>query len=99
MNDLFLLYGPPRSGKTTIGRLLAERLDLPFVDLDARLAEQAGRPLSALRQGESEASFRGRETAALRQAASDGRGVVALGDGALLAPLNRVLAEDAGVVL
>jgi 3-dehydroquinate synthase len=99
MNDLFLLYGPPRSGKTTIGRLLAERLDLPFVDLDARLAEQAGRPLSALRQGESEASFRGRETAALRQAASDGRGVVALGDGALLAPLNRGLAEDAGVVL
>ena len=99
MNDLFFLYGPPGSGKTTMGTLLAARLDLPFIDLDARIVEKAGRPISAIFAGEGEPAFRARETEALRQVASEGRGVVALGGGALLAPVNRALAEDTGLVL
>ena len=44
MRHLFL-YGPPGSGKSTIGRLLAERLGLPFTDLDTVIVETAGRPI------------------------------------------------------
>lgn len=99
MNDLFFLYGPPGSGKSTLGRILSARLELPFVDLDARITERAGRPIPDIFASEGEPGFRTRETEALRQVVSEGRGVVALGGGALLASINRTLAEEAGVVL
>jgi len=99
MNDLFFLYGPPGSGKTTMGKLLAARLELPFIDLDARIVERAGRPIPAIFAGEGEPAFRALESACLRQVVTEGRGVVALGGGALLAPVNRALAEDTGLVL
>ena len=99
MNDLFFLYGPPGSGKTTLGKLLATRLELPFIDLDARIVEKAGKPIPMIFADDGEPAFRAQETACLRQVATEGRGIVALGGGALLAPVNRALAEDTGHVL
>ncbi|NPA31809.1 MAG: AAA family ATPase, partial [Chloroflexi bacterium] len=76
---LLFLYGPPGAGKTTVGRLAAQALDLPFVDLDARIAQDAGRSIADLFAMEGEAGFRQREAAALsaviRQAPSP-RGAV-----------------------
>jgi shikimate kinase len=37
--ELIFLYGPPGSGKTSVGKVLAENLALPFVDLDQRIEE------------------------------------------------------------
>lgn len=99
MNDLFFLYGPPGSGKTTLGQLLSARLDLPFIDLDARIVAKAGKPIPAIFASEGEPAFRALESESLRQVVAEGRGVVALGGGALLAPVNRALAEDTGHVL
>jgi len=99
MNDLFFIYGPPGSGKTTMGKALAVRLDLPFIDLDARIVEKAGKPIPAIFANDGEPAFRAIETECLRQVVGEGRGVVALGGGALLAPVNRTLAEDTGHVL
>ncbi|MEI8242052.1 MAG: 3-dehydroquinate synthase [bacterium] len=99
MNDLFFLYGPPGSGKTTMGRLLAARLDLPFIDLDVRIVEKAGKPIPAIFASDGEPAFRALETECLRQVVAEGRGVVSLGGGALLAAVNRVLAEETGHVL
>ncbi|MCC7536320.1 MAG: AAA family ATPase, partial [Deltaproteobacteria bacterium] len=39
------LSGPPGSGKSTVGRALAAATDAPFVDLDARVAARAGKPI------------------------------------------------------
>jgi 3-dehydroquinate synthase len=94
----FFLYGPPGTGKTTLGRALAERLRLPFVDLDAEIEREAGCAIRAIFEREGEAAFRARETAALKKAVAGPEAVVALGGGALLRPENRSLAEAAGPV-
>ncbi len=98
MKHLFL-YGPPGSGKSTIGRLLAVRLGLPFTDLDAVIVETAGRPIPQIFAEEGEPGFRAREKQALADMAARPRHIVALGGGALLNPECRALAEANGEVL
>ena len=93
------LYGPPASGKSTIGRILARRLDLPFVDLDAVIEAVAKQKIRDIFAGEGEAGFRARESAALAQVIAGASCVVGLGGGALLKPENRVQAETAGKIL
>ncbi len=99
---LLFLYGPPGAGKTTVGRLAAQALDLPFVDLDARIEQDAGRSIADIFAAEGEAGFRQREAAALRavirQAPSSRGAVIALGGGALLDRANRRAAQAAGTV-
>ena len=98
MRHLFL-YGPPGSGKSTIGRLLAARLDLPFTDLDAVIVETDGRSIPQIFAEEGEPGFRAREKQALADMGARPRHVVALGGGALLNPECRALAEANGEVL
>ena len=98
MRHLFL-YGPPGSGKSTIGRLLAARLGLPFTDLDSVIVETDGRPIPQIFAEEGEPGFRAREKQALADMAARPRHVVALGGGALLNPECRALAEANGEVL
>ncbi len=101
--DNFFIYGPPGSGKGTLGRHLAERLTAAFVDLDAEIERDAGRSIPALFADGGEAAFRAREAralqAALAGAAAEGGLVIALGGGALLDPANRKLAGERGKVL
>ncbi len=93
------LYGPPGSGKSTIGRLLAERLEMPFIDLDAIIEATAKQLIRDIFAAEGEAGFRLRESAALKDVATGAPCVVGLGGGALLKPENRALAESSGEIL
>lgn len=86
------LAGMMGSGKSTVGRALAERMGATFVDLDARIEQVFGRTIAVLFE-EGEESFRARERDALRSLlAEPGFGeraiVVALGGGAVLDPAN-----------
>lgn len=100
MSALLFLYGPPGSGKTTLGKALAGRFGVPFTDLDALIVEDAGGvSIPEIFAGESEAGFRARELAALEKVSARGAGVVALGGGALVNPKARAAAESAGCVL
>ncbi len=79
-----VLVGPPGSGKTTVGILVADRLGVAFRDTDADVESQAGTTISDLFVEHGEAHFRGLERAAVTTALSEHTGVVALGGGAVL---------------
>jgi 3-dehydroquinate synthase len=93
------IYGPPASGKSSLGYRLAEALELPFYDLDQVIEAQSERSIPEIFAAEGEAGFRQRESAALADVLQWERGVVALGGGALLEPRNRTRVESAGRVL
>lgn len=76
------LIGFMASGKTTVGRLLAERLDWTFVDLDKVIEDGAGKTVAAIFAAEGEAGFRKRETDALLGLTKRRKVVVATGGGA-----------------
>jgi len=89
-------------GKTSVGRALAERLNLPFQDLDDRIVERERRSIAEIFRDSGERAFRSAEHAALRQvieASRDGTGtVIALGGGAFAQKRNARLLRDAAVV-
>jgi len=96
--DLIFIYGPPGSGKTSVGKILAENLALPFIDLDKRIEEQAGRSIPEIFDKDGEAGFRLLEKKALLDATKMKWGVIALGGGALIDPGNLSLVDQSGAV-
>jgi shikimate kinase len=92
--DLVVLVGPPGAGKSTVGRLLAERLGVGFRDTDDDIAAAAGKDIPAIFYDDGEPRFRALESAAVSRALAEHRGVLALGGGAVLAAGTR--AELAG---
>lgn len=84
------LVGLPGSGKTTIGKLLARRLGLEFVDSDHVIEERVGCPIRAFWEQQGEQAFRDIEEATLRDLTAQARGIVlATGGGSVLREANR----------
>ena len=79
------LIGAPGSGKSTLGPLLAQRLDVPFVDVDAVIEEREGRSIRDIFAADGEDAFRALEAAVTLELLT-GSGVVSLGGGAPLTP-------------
>ena len=84
------------AGKSTVGPRLAARLGLPFLDLDAHLADTHACSPAALFAARGEAAFRELETAAIREIiARPAPAVLSLGGGALHTPGNLALLREA----
>jgi 3-dehydroquinate synthase len=99
MRKIFL-YGPPGSGKSTLGKLLAQNLNLSFIDTDAEIVSLAGKPISQLMAERGESALRDLESDVIEQVCSNSPAdVVALGGGSLLRDKNRLLVEAAGDVI
>ena len=86
-----VLVGFMGSGKSSVGRKLARRFGVPFVDVDERIESAAGCRIRDLFGREGESAFRAREKAALRDALSVKGCVIATGGGAFADEENRVL--------
>ncbi|RLL65794.1 shikimate kinase [Streptomyces sp. Z26] len=86
-----VLVGPPGAGKSTVGRLLAERLGAAYRDTDDDVVATAGKPIADLFLDDGEAYFRELEEAAVRAALTGHDGVLALGGGAVLSAATRQL--------
>jgi shikimate kinase / 3-dehydroquinate synthase len=89
MPDGVALVGMPTSGKTTVGRLVAERLGRPFVDTDELLEHRLGIPVADFIRTRGEAAWRTEEALVVREACSQAGAVIATGGGAVIDPLNR----------
>lgn len=84
------LVGFMGSGKTTVGRALAERLGMAFADLDEYVAERVGRSIAEIFRDEGETGFRARERAALRELlTAEPAHVIATGGGTFIDPKLR----------
>jgi shikimate kinase/3-dehydroquinate synthase len=95
-----VLVGFMGSGKTSLGRQLAERLDRPFLDLDAAIEERAGKTIGELFAERGEQEFRRIEEHAVRVALAGGEpAVVALGGGAVTSAETRERIGEHFVIL
>lgn len=98
MTHIFL-YGPPGAGKTSIGKVLARNLELPFIDLDCVIETNVGKPIQKIMDLQGEPAFRDLETAALKAMITGEESVIALGGGSLLRAENRTMVEKNGKVV
>ncbi len=85
-------------GKTTVGRMAARFMELPFVDLDRFIEAKQGKPIADIFGGEGEEAFRRAETACLRELSDTGGQVISLGGGTMLNPENAAIAQKNGVI-
>ncbi len=90
--------GPRASGKTSVGRLLAQRLSRGFVDTDDLVKEQAGQSIAELVDQEGWPAFRALESKVLAEVCAKEPMVVATGGGMVLAEANRKLMRESGLV-
>ena len=105
------MYGAPASGKSTLGKALAERLGAGFVDLDERIVAEAGMSIPEIFKTRGEPAFRDIESKVLQEVVSASYEklstlnfelstltVVSLGGGTLLRDENRSLCEENGTI-
>ena len=93
------LVGLPGSGKSTVGRQLARRLQLPFFDSDHVIEERLGCPIRVVFERDGEPAFRDLEEAVLDELTSIPRAVVSTGGGAVIRPATRQRLRARGQVV
>ena len=93
-----VLIGMPGSGKTTVGRLLAEKTGRPFVDADAAIVGAAGKSIPEIFRDDGEAAFRALETQVLGQLGKQSGQILATGGGCVTRPENYDLLHQNGSV-
>jgi shikimate kinase len=97
--DKIFLIGYRGTGKSTVARMLAERLGWQCVDADALLEERAGRTIRNIFETDGEAAFRECENALIEELCRSCNTVIATGGGVVLAAANRAILRRAGAVV
>lgn len=97
MNKTIYLVGARAAGKTTMGRLLAEKLNYSFIDTDVYLLESTKRTVAEIVEKEGWDGFRARESQILKDVTQPRR-VIATGGGMVLAEQNRLFMQKMGIV-
>jgi len=94
-----VLVGLPGSGKSTVGRQLARRLNLSFTDSDHVIEQRLGCSIRDFFEREGEDAFRDIEQSVIHDLTENLAGVLATGGGAVLRPANRQRLREAGHVI
>lgn len=97
---MIILVGLMGSGKSILGKQLASRLSLVFVDLDEKIVEQEGKSIPQIFTDDGEGAFRSIECNCLASVLdSKGSQIIATGGGAILSAKNRAFMEEKGTVI
>lgn len=96
--NLIFLIGYRGSGKTTVARLLAEKLGWKWLDADAVLEERAGKSIRQIFADDGETAFRDLESAVLRELCTLEQHVIATGGGVVLREENRACLKHGAVI-
>jgi len=94
-----ILIGPMGSGKTTVGKQLAKRTRMDFVDSDHVIEDRCGVSISTIFDIEGEDGFRKRETKILSELCERTGIVLATGGGAITVEESRILLRKSGFVI
>lgn len=93
-----VIIGAPGAGKTSVGRRVAERLGVPFVDSDHVIEARAGRRVADIFVSEGEEHFRRLEHDVIAEVVTNASGVLSLGGGAIMTPGTPELLSGTPVV-
>ena len=99
MQPNIFLVGLMGSGKTTVGRLLAKRLGLKFIDSDQEIEARTGATISWIFEIEGEDSFRQREVDTINELTARKGILLATGGGSVIRPENREVLKKRGIVI
>jgi len=99
VKDNVILVGSAATGKTCVGRRLAERLSREFIDTDQCVEEMAGKPIPEIIAEEGDEAFQELERQALEEACTRRNMVIAAGGGAVMLDENRDLMAETGHVV
>lgn len=79
-----MLIGPPGAGKSSIGKSLAKRMNLNFIDTDELIENRSGKKISDIFLEDGEAGFRALEKESVLEALRQANSIISLGGGAVL---------------
>ena len=99
MKENIVLTGMPRSGKSTIGRILAEKLCCKLSDTDQLITEKEGRKITDIFAEDGESYFRKTETEIISEVSKDNGKIISVGGGAILSEENEILLKRNGKVI
>jgi shikimate kinase len=94
-----VLTGFMGTGKTTVGRRVADLLKVPFFDVDGTIKRQTGHTIAELFKTRGETAFRVLESTTIQDLSMQEKAVIATGGGSLLNPLNREFLEKRGILV
>lgn len=97
--DNIFLVGLMGAGKTSVGRMLAQRLDMTFFDADAEIEQITGVKIPVIFEIEGESGFRSREEKMIEQLTAMNGIVLATGGGAVISDTNRRFLKSRGRVI
>ncbi len=98
-NQNIILIGFMGSGKSAAGKMLAKKLNMKFIDTDARIEKKEGKTISEIFKRYGESTFRDRESEIIKEASQQQNTVISAGGGAVLLKKNVSRLKKSGVVV
>jgi len=96
LHKTVVLVGMMGAGKTAVGRALAARLGVPFLDSDAEIESAANMTIPEIFERDGEPFFRAKETQVIGRLLDEEKGILSTGGGAFLAEQNRRMITERG---
>ncbi|MEG0526715.1 MAG: shikimate kinase, partial [Longicatena sp.] len=94
-----VLIGMPSAGKTTIGKMLEQRMNKEFIDLDDKIIEKAGKSIPEIFEESGEAGFRAIETEVAIELAKENNKIIATGGGTIKNKINMDYLRQNGITI